>query len=105
MLNGSAPAEQNHSSVVAHLGKGANWGVAEHLSHMLQRKIHLTRLCQEKGNSQFVLTHRYKSKLGINDETAKKSLSTFAYDQLFTQEFHKSKKLQHLALNDGTINV
>jgi hypothetical protein len=44
MLNGSAPAEQNHSSAVAHLGKGANWGVAEHLSHMLQHQIHLTKL-------------------------------------------------------------
>jgi hypothetical protein len=42
MLNGLVPAEQNHSSVVAHLGKGANWGVAEHLSHMLKRQIHLT---------------------------------------------------------------
>jgi hypothetical protein len=42
MLNGSAPAEQNHSSVVTHFGKGTNWGVAENLSHMLKRQIHLT---------------------------------------------------------------
>jgi hypothetical protein len=41
----------------------------------------------------------------MDDETAKKSLSTFAYDQLFTKEFRKSKKLQQLALDDETINV
>jgi hypothetical protein len=51
MLNGLAPAEQNHSSVIAHLVKGANWGVAEHLSHMLQRQTHLIKLNQEKENS------------------------------------------------------
>jgi hypothetical protein len=73
---------------------------------MLQQQIHFTELRGEKENSQFVLTHRYKSKIGIDDETAKKSLSAFAYDQLFTMEFRKSsKKLQHLALDDGTINV
>jgi hypothetical protein len=105
MLTGSAPAEQNHSSVVAHLGKGANWGIAEHLSHMLKRQNHLTKLSQEKENSRFVLTHRYKSKLGMDDEMAKKSLLAFAYDQLFAKEFCKSKKLQHLALDDETTKV
>jgi hypothetical protein len=68
---------------------------------MLKRQIHLTKLRQEKENSMFVLTHRYKSKLGMDDETAKKSLSTFAYNQLF----RKSKKLKHLALNNGTTKV
>jgi hypothetical protein len=41
----------------------------------------------------------------MDDETAKKSLSAFAYNQLFTKEFRKSKKLQKLNLDDGTINV
>ena len=105
MLNGSAPAEQNHSSVVAHLGKGANWGVAEHISHMLKRQIHLTKARREKENSRFVQTHRFKSKLGMDDETAKKSLSKFAYEELFTKEFRKCKKLEHLNQDDGSINV
>jgi hypothetical protein len=82
MLNSSVPAEQNHVSVVAHLGKGANWGVAKHLSHMLKRQIHLTKLRREKDNSCFVSTHRYISKIDIDDETAKKSLSKYGYDQL-----------------------
>jgi hypothetical protein len=51
MLNGSAPAEQNHSSVVAHLGKGANWGVAEHISHMLlDAAISISPRTQEGSN-------------------------------------------------------
>jgi hypothetical protein len=91
--------------VVAHLGKGANWGVAEHISHMLKRQIHLTKLRREKENHRFVQTHRYKSLLGMDDETAKKALSTFAYEQLFTKEFRRSKKLEHLTLEDGTTNV
>jgi hypothetical protein len=41
----------------------------------------------------------------MDDETAKKSLSTFTYKQVFTKEFCKSKKLKHLTLDDGTINV
>jgi hypothetical protein len=105
MLNGAVPAEQNHSSVVAHLGKGANWGVAEHLSHMLQRQIHLTKLRREKDNSRFVSTHRYKSKIDIDDETAKKSLSKYGYDLLYKIEYRRSRRLQHLNLDDGSINV
>ena len=105
MVNGSVAAEQNHASVVAHLGKGANWGVAEHISHMLKRQIHLTTLRRQKENSRFVLTHRYKSKLGMEDQTAKKSLSAFAYDNLFTTDLRRSKRLQHLSLEDGTVNI
>jgi hypothetical protein len=51
ILNGFVPAEQNHSRVVTHFVEGANWGVAEHLSHMLQCQIHLIKLCQETDNS------------------------------------------------------
>jgi hypothetical protein len=32
LLNGSVPAEQNHSSVAAHLGAGASWSVVEQVS-------------------------------------------------------------------------
>ena len=105
MLNGAVPAEQNHSSVAAHLGKGANWGVTEHLSHMLQRQIHLTKLRREKDNSQFVSTHRYKSKIDIDDETAKKSLSKYGYDQLYKIAYRRSRRLQHQNLDDGSSNV
>jgi hypothetical protein len=40
----------------------------------------------------------------MDDETEKKSLPAFAYDQLFTKKFRKSKKLEHLTLKDGRIN-
>ena len=33
-MNGSVPAEQNHASVVAHLGKGAMWDIWEQLKHL-----------------------------------------------------------------------
>ena len=34
-LNGSIPAEQNHSSVAAHLGARASWSVVEQVSKLL----------------------------------------------------------------------
>ena len=37
LLMGDVPSEQNHASVDAHLGKGATWDVAEHMSQLLRR--------------------------------------------------------------------
>ena len=34
-LNGDAPTEQNHSSVINHLGEGASWEIAEQVSKLL----------------------------------------------------------------------
>jgi hypothetical protein len=35
LLHGSVPAEQNHSSVAAHLGAGASWSIAEQVEKLL----------------------------------------------------------------------
>ena len=37
-LKGSSHAEQNHASSVAHLGKGAMWEIAEHITNLLERE-------------------------------------------------------------------
>jgi hypothetical protein len=34
------PAEQNHSSICAHLGRGANWSIVEHCSQLIMRQPH-----------------------------------------------------------------
>ena len=34
-LLGSVPAEQNHASIVAHLGEGASWEIAQHIQHLM----------------------------------------------------------------------
>jgi hypothetical protein len=41
-LNTSAPAEQNHSSVTAHLGTAAILSVVEQVERLLARQTHLT---------------------------------------------------------------
>ena len=33
---GSTPAEENHSSNVRHMGKGAHWCIAEEVSHLME---------------------------------------------------------------------
>ena len=42
LLHGSVPAEQNHSSVAAHLGFGASWSVVEQVSKLLECQKHNT---------------------------------------------------------------
>jgi hypothetical protein len=37
-MMGDAPAEQNHASVVAHLGKGASWSIPEHVRQLIERQ-------------------------------------------------------------------
>ena len=34
---GSTPAEENHSSNVRHMGKGAHWCIAEEVSHLMEK--------------------------------------------------------------------
>ena len=36
-LKGSAPAEQNHSSIISYFGDGASWTIMEHIHRLLQR--------------------------------------------------------------------
>jgi hypothetical protein len=42
LLDGSVPAEQNHSSVAAHLGRGGSWSVAEQVTKLLKRQTHIS---------------------------------------------------------------
>jgi hypothetical protein len=75
LLNGSIPADQNHFSDAAHLGRGGSWSVAEHVTKLLECQTHLsTKRCQIKQQA-YVGALRYKSKHcnqdGFDDEAAK----------------------------------
>jgi hypothetical protein len=63
LLNGSVPAEQNYSSVAAHLGAGASWSIVEQVTKLLLWQTHLTTKRQEKNTQAFVGTRNYKSRL------------------------------------------
>jgi hypothetical protein len=97
-LHGSVPAEQNHSSVAANLGLGASWSIVQHVTKLLERQKHLTSKRQNKHIQYRVGTHNYKSRLqdqaGLDDETAKKKLSQYAYNKLWLVESKRSSRLQ-----------
>jgi hypothetical protein len=106
-LNGSVPAEQNHSSVAAHLGSGASWSVVEQVSKLLSRQTHLSSKRRQEESQAYVCHLKYKSKLpdkaGADDEEAKKQLSFFAYRKLFVVEYEASRRLQYQADDNGTV--
>ena len=108
-LNGSAPAEQNHSSVTAHLGAGASWSVVEHVSKLLDRQTYLTAKRSTKDTQAYVASLKYKSRLqdqaGRDNETAKKQLSQYAYDKLWLVEYKSSGCLQFVIHDDVTTIV
>ena len=80
---GSVPAEQNHASVLAHLGKGARWDIWEQLKYLCQRHQHHCALEARAESNVTVLSHRFKSsfddELADKDVNAKECLSSFAY--------------------------
>jgi hypothetical protein len=106
-LHGSVPAEQNHSSVAAHLGRGASWSVVEQVSRLLSRQTHLTSKRRHKDSKAYVGSLKYKSRLqdqaALDDETAKKKLSEYAYNKLWLVENKTSSRLQCVIHGDVTI--
>jgi hypothetical protein len=109
-LLGSVPAEQNHASIVAHLGEGGSWEIAQHIQHLMNRQKELTKQRTEKENSQYCSTLHYKSsKRGQerkDEEDAKKCLSNYAYQRLFTRKsFQGARKLRHKYDVDGNCFV
>ncbi len=55
-LLGSVLAEQNHASIVLHLGEGALWEIAQHIQHLMNHKKELTKQRTEKEDSHFCST-------------------------------------------------
>ena len=96
-LLGSVPAEQNHGSVVAHLGKGAIWDIWEQLKTICQGHQHN---CDQEAKEEAKLTvssHRFTSifdhELANEDVNAKQSLSGYAYG-MWHKSILQSERLQ-----------
>ena len=79
----STSAEQNHSSVVAHLGKGANLSIAEHINALTERQVHLQKIRRTKNAKRRLQRKSYRSsragEQGSNDVAAAKALSGYAF--------------------------
>ena len=99
---GSVTAEQNHASVVAHLGQGGNLSIAEHITALTQRQCHLNQLRQKKENEKRLLRAKASSaragQMGINDVEAKKTLSSYAWTLYYKET---QTELQYLVNEQG----
>jgi hypothetical protein len=106
---GSTPAEQNHSSVCAHLGDGATWQIAEQVSKLLRRQQEQGKQRNEKEALENARSHRYKSRFknqtGVDDVLAKKCLSMKAYTRFIASTLKPSTSLQCRTDVNGSISV
>jgi hypothetical protein len=88
------PAEQNHASMVAHLGKRVNWSVIEHMSQLCNQQAHIVacKFC-ELDNHLYVQVSWYKLELVCQNKKDDKSLSGWAYKKLFVTVLKSAEKL------------
>ena len=103
---GSVPAEQNHASVVAHLGRGGNLSISEHITALTQRQCHLNQLRQKQENQRRLFRAKSSStragQTGINDVCARKCLSSYAWNLYYKET---QTELQYIENDDGTIEL
>jgi hypothetical protein len=101
--------EQNHSSIVAHLGNGGTLNLAEQVCHLIKRhKSHVLRR-QQADYALTITSSNYKSKYSSSieardDKNANKTLSLFAYKQ-FTECLQHARRVQFCEDSDGIYTV
>ena len=104
---GSTPAEQNHASNVAHMGKGATWEIAEHEANLLQRNRDISQSHSAEDiewyqdSSTFVSLFDDPS-LNEDDKKARTWMSKFAYNEIWLKVVSKSNSLTISLLDNGT---
>jgi hypothetical protein len=110
MMNGDISAEQNHLGVVAYLGEGAVFAVAEQMTHLLKRQQNLDKLHKQKEDDQYVRVTRYDStyrepKYAMDDVMAKKTFSGYGFTELWTLAIKRSFYLQSEVNIDGSFSI
>jgi hypothetical protein len=109
MMMGDAPAEQNHSSVAAHLGNGANWTISEHVRQLIERQNTLEKTFHYVDNKLYTSSLNYRSELvgpgKKHEELAKRNLTKYAFNQLFVRARDMAKELKMEELADGSVLV
>jgi hypothetical protein len=106
---GDSHAEQNHSSIIAHLGQGGTLNLAEQVCGLLNRhKSNTLRRSQTEWAltiSASKYTSTYSSPTECRDDVlAKQALSMYGYKN-FTGALHHARKLQFTENNDGLFTV
>ena len=107
MMNGDVLAEQNHSGVVAYLGDGACFAVAEQITHLLSQQKNIDKMRRQKEDDQYVHGLRFQSpyygpQQQADDAVAKKNFSAYGFVSLWTPTIRRSWNLQAERLEDGS---
>ena len=110
MMNGDVLAEQNHSGVVAYLGEGASFAVAEQITHLLKRQQNIDKIRRQTEDGQYVRASRYTSsyrepKYATDDVMAKKALSGYGFQELWTRSIKQLFFLQSEVMEDGSFCI
>jgi hypothetical protein len=106
---GDSHAEQNHSSIVAHLGKGGTLNLAEQVCGLLNRHKSNTLRRQQAEWALTITASKYKSTYRSptecrDDVLAKQALSMFAYKK-YTESLQHARRLQVSENNEGLFTV
>jgi hypothetical protein len=109
-MNGDVAAEQNHSGVVACLGLGASFSVAEQITHLLNRQKNLDKIRHQKEDDQHVQAARCQSlffvpQQKIDDSEAKALLSGCGFKELWTRTIKRSFYLHGEITEDGSFKA
>jgi hypothetical protein len=100
-LRGSVPAEQNHASIRAHLGRGAigrgaMWSVPEHARRLMDRQSGLTTKRRKEEGNHFHRVRCYESsprgQRKLDNEMATKNLAGWCVKHLYKFEASRSPK-------------
>ena len=103
---GDSHAEQNHASIVAHLGRGGTFDLAEQVHKLMERHQVKVRQRMNLNSDLIIRIHKYASPYRTpndksNDELAHAALSSFAHKTYFKHGFEHSRRLQNRHDDDG----
>ena len=103
---GQTTSEQNHSSIVNRIGKGANFSLCEHIKCLFNRYMSLHKKHQSTEDRRTIAAAHYKGEFSgqqkLDNIKAKKSLSSKAF-KMYCSQAHKKYQIEIDADNNHHI--
>ena len=97
-LNGTAHAEQNHSSIVSFNGDSLLGSILDHLKSLMERQQHICNKENDLETDNLIRTNHYTPTLdrdmGYEECAAKQSLSQVPHKEYFVKQLKRSELLQ-----------
>ena len=108
-INGTAPAEQNHASIVAFNGNGMLGSIMDHLKALCERQ---QQLCNKENNVEtedLIRSNYYKptldGEMAVEDINARRALSSYPHKQFYILQTKSSDNLQSLYDHDTSSHM